>query len=115
MKKSLKPIIFTLLIISLALSFSCGEKNKWEHINGHFSTTPVNLTFLNTFYDDYNSTLNQSGETFPLCFSSNRKSAGGNFDIVYKLISIMYDWESQKLDIELGTSGHADLEINNNN
>jgi len=116
MKNSALIFSFILLNLSiLVLISSCERKPKWEYKEGHFSTKPVNLTFLNTEYDDYNSALNQSGETFPLCFSSNRKSAGGNFDIVYKLMTIRYDWETKNLDIELENSGNLNVELNNNN
>ncbi len=87
---------FILIIGILALIISCNENNKPDYSEGHFSTTPINLARINTEYDDYNSTLNQSGETFALCFSSNRKTAGGNFDIVYKFLEVFYDWDSKE-------------------
>jgi len=104
----------TLAIILILSSYSCRKTKKWDYEKGHFSTTPVNLSFLNTSFDDYNSALNQSGETFPLCFSTNRKSNGSQFDIIYKLIQIIYDWETKDLNIKLETSGNLDVVINNN-
>ncbi|RUA24022.1 MAG: hypothetical protein DSY76_08545 [Bacteroidetes bacterium] len=115
MKKLLLIIsLGTLASILILSSSSCKKSKKWDYEKGHFSTTPVNLSFLNTAYDDYNSTLNQSGETFPLCFSTNRKSNGSQFDIIYKLIQIVYDWETKDLSIKLETSGNLDVAINNN-
>ncbi len=40
------------------------------------------------------------GETFPLCFSSNRNSKGENFDIVYKLITISFSRTTGELSID---------------
>ena len=115
MKKLLLIIsLGTLASILILSSSSCKKNKKWNYEKGHFSTTPVNLSFLNTAYDDYNSALNQSGETFPLCFSTNRKSNGSQFDIIYKLIQIVYDWETKDLSIKLETSGNLDVTINNN-
>jgi len=48
---------------------------------GTFPDTPVNMRTINTEFDDYNSDIPVLGGTFPLCFSSNRNSDGGNHDI----------------------------------
>ena len=104
-----------LLATFVFLILSCNNKKPdWDYKEGHFSTTPINMNFLNTAYDDYNSALNQSGEVFPLCFSSNRKTNGQQFDIVYKLIQIIYDWESQNLDISINKNSNLEVEIKNN-
>ena len=94
--------IFTkslLLIVVLSL-FGC--PNPWQgpdYSEGHFPDNPVNFTALNTAYDDYNSALPQSGERFPICFSSNRASAGidTTFDIVHKPLEITYNWDTREL------------------
>ncbi len=114
MKTFLKPILSLSLFGLLLLIYACPKHNTWDYEEGHFSTTPVNLDFLNTQYDDYNSALNQSGETFGLCFSSNRNSAGSDFDIVYKFVNILYDWETK--DLYIGTPKYAgsNLEIESN-
>ncbi len=98
-KKNLRNLTI-LIIATLFVITACHKKpngGDWEYKIGHFSDKPINLGFLNSNFDDYNSALNQSGETFPLCFSSNRNSSGAHFDIVYKFMTILYDWESRDL------------------
>ena len=124
--KHLKSKSIVLLISILLISISCNHKPNWEYTDGHISTTPVNLGSINTVYDDYNSALNQSGETFALCFSSNRKTAGGDFDIVYKFLEVFYDWEtkdqyigkarysSESMEAESNSLYHALQKINTN-
>jgi len=51
---------------------------------------PVNLLKLNTEYDDYNSNLPYPGARSEIYYSTNRNSAGGNFDIIYKTFDISY-------------------------
>jgi len=115
MNSIIKTTILSIAIGIIALSIGCKKRRNPNYGVGHFPTTPVNMYFLNTIHDDYNSALKQSGEVFPLCFSSNRKSAGKNFDIVYFLMSIRYDWDSGELDIGLENSGNLGVELNNNN
>ena len=110
-------LIFSLIILNISILIlisSCERKPKWEYKEGHFSTTPTNFASINTAYDDYNSALNQSGETFALCFSSNRKTAGSNFDIVYKFMEILYDWETRDLYIGEAKYFNQDLEARSN-
>ncbi len=71
----------------------------YKYNTGTFPTEPVNFKEINSEYDDYNSDTPVFGETFPLCFSSNRNSAGADFDIVYKLISIQFSRSSGDLSI----------------
>ena len=76
---------------------------------------PVNFEQINTEYDDYNSTAPTLGETFPLCFSSTRKSKGGDFDLVYKLITISFSKITGELSIYENTSSNLDVVSGNKN
>jgi len=105
--------IFTFGII-VNLLFSCGPDEN-RYLIGRFPDTPTNLTDFNTQYDDYNSTAPSLGETFPLCFSSNRNSKGNNFDIVYKLMTIDFSKISGILKIYNNTSTNLDVFIENEN
>ena len=119
MKKSrtLKQIVYFLLL-SVIIS-SCGifqpDPPVYKYSVGHFPATPVNLEAFNTEFDDYNSTLPYLGRTFPFCFSSNRNSQGANFDIVYKLMSVMFSMETGELTISEETHGNYDVYIENAN
>lgn len=101
------------ILVAILLLSSCNSSD--DIITAKFSETPVNLVEFNTEYDDYNSTAPTLGETFPFCFSSNRTSQGGNFDIVYKLMSIAFDKDSKELDIYNNTNGNLDVVRYNQN
>ncbi len=51
-----------------------GIDNKYN--TGTFPDVPVNMSNINSEYDDYNSTSPILGNTSPLCFSSKRNSQG---------------------------------------
>jgi hypothetical protein len=99
----LQSIISKSLFILLALGlFGC--PNPWngpDYSEGHLPDMPVNFSVINTEYDDYNSTLPQSGEYFPLCFSSNRESSGNDYNIVHKPLEITWNWDTEELYVGL--------------
>jgi len=108
---------FLLLVVSITI-FSCdlfnwGQPNNYSI--GHFPESPVNLEECNTEYDDYNSDIPVFGETFPLCFSSNRNSHGTHFDIVYKLMSVYFSKKTGELDIYENTQSNLDVYSRNSN
>jgi hypothetical protein len=74
-----------------------------------FSETPVALTEFNTIYDDYNSALPIVGETSPLLFSTNRATAGQDFDFICKFLSITFNFKKNKLDVSEFTSYGLDV------
>ena len=80
---------------------------------GVLPSIPVNFSEINTEYDDYNSTAPSFGEAFPLCFSSTRNSGGGDFDIVYKLITIDFSRVTGELSIREETHSNYDVVISN--
>jgi hypothetical protein len=89
--KFLFIVCFLLIIL-----FSCpGDKYNIAS----FSETPINLSEFDSEYDDYNSTSPTLGETFPFCFSTTRESQGANYDIVYKLMSIIFSKKDGILSI----------------
>jgi len=109
-------VIFAAVItMTIVLLFVSCEKIGYKYSIGKFPDIPVNFEELNTEYDDYNSDIPTLGETFPLCFSTNRNSKGANFDIVYKLISISFSKRSGKLSIYENTSSNLDVYIENSN
>lgn len=115
--RNLKQIVY-LVIIMMILS-ACNifhpDPPVYKYSIGHFPTTPLNLEEFNTEFDDYNSTLPVFLETSPFCFSSNRNSKGGNFDIVYKLMSVAFSKETGELTISEETYGNYDVYIENAN
>lgn len=82
---------FGLLIIVLFISACKKHDNPVKYPNGIFPDTVLNLTDLNSTYDDYNSALYELNYTLPIVFSSNRKSSGGQFDLEQGSISFKWD------------------------
>ena len=102
-------------IIGLMLFFirGCGIGN--DNVLGSLPKTPVNFKEINSKYDDYNSTAPTLGETFPLCFSSNRNSYGDNFDIIYKMITISYTKDNGVLEVYENKNGSLNVVNSNRN
>ncbi len=78
------PIAF-----ALTLSSCWPVNNKYEH--GELPEIPVNLQDFNSEYDDYNSTAPSLGYLIPFCFSTNRKSKGENFDVIYEPMNVNFE------------------------
>ncbi|MGM0464440.1 MAG: hypothetical protein ACQEQW_07260 [Bacteroidota bacterium] len=90
--------ILSLLILTFILN-SCDPIIGYKYPEGTLPETPVNLSAFNTVYDDYNSTAPISGRLIPFCFSSNRNSEGGDFDIIYEPMNVQWDKNSGELTI----------------
>lgn len=98
------------VVLVMTLCFgACILNDDDNHMIGVFPDVPINLEEFNSSFDDYNSTAPTLGETFPLCFSSNRNSSGSHFDIVYKLLSIEFSKKSGALKMYNNTQGHLDV------
>lgn len=92
----------TLLSFSVLLAFlfsGCPINNEPKYQEGVFPYTPVNFTEVNSEFDDYNSALPVIQDNQYLYFSSNRNSAGLDFDIVGDNIHIWWDQETGLLTI----------------
>jgi len=105
-----KIILLGLILMAL---FACGERNRYSV--GWFPQTPVNITNINTEFDDYNSDIPTLGETFPLCFSSSRNSSGLDYDIVYKLMSLSFSKETGRLNVSENQSYNSSVYLVNSN
>jgi len=80
----------TVLILSVVFLIT-GCPYGYEYNQGFLTTTPVNLEDFNTKYDDYNASEPTYGTSFPLLFSSNRKSFGKEYDIILEKFTIEFD------------------------
>jgi hypothetical protein len=104
----------TLLLVFFVYStimMMCPRPYKYD--SGAFSSSPVNLESFNSVYDDYNSSSPTIWETSPLCFSSNRNSKGGQFDIVYKLMETVFDRVNGQITVDEYTHNWAgEIELN---
>jgi hypothetical protein len=92
-------LVFVLFILTL---YSCPFGDRFKYYVGTFPELPVNMVEFNSIYDDYNSTSPVLGGVAPLCFSSNRNSKGGTFDIVYKSMNVMMEKTDGTLTVSAG-------------
>ncbi|NHF60373.1 hypothetical protein FK220_013545 [Flavobacteriaceae bacterium TP-CH-4] len=88
-------------ILSLLIGSSCifDDSSGYRYDRGSLPKTPVNLSDFNSEYDDYNSTAPSLGELIPLCFSTNRNSRGGEFDIIYMPLNVNFNRDSGILKV----------------
>jgi hypothetical protein len=114
MKKSLfiNNIVLILSILSGSIFFTGCKKseNPIKFPHGIFPDTVVNLTDMNSEYDEYCFALFNINSNLPIVFSSNRKSSGGQFDLEQASISIVFDQTNGIFG--LGTDMTNDLFIN---
>ncbi|HUX95956.1 MAG TPA: hypothetical protein VMV47_09515 [Bacteroidales bacterium] len=96
----MKITAIIVLLIILIVSLSCERILRgYKYNQGSLPEIPINLTDFNTKYDDYNSTAPSLGELIPFCFSTNRKSQGNDFDIIYMPMNVNFDKTSGILKV----------------
>ena len=77
------------------MSMSCKKtENPIKFPQGTFPDSIINLSDINSAYDDYNLDIHVLSASNPLVFSSNRGSSGGQFDLVYGTFSYIFDQET---------------------
>ena len=79
-----------LLMLSL---ITCTKKtdNPIKFQKGTFPDSIINISAINSGYDDYNLDIHVLSAINPLVFSSNRGSSGGQFDLVHGTFSYIFD------------------------
>jgi len=79
------------LITVILLNQGCKKDHSpIKFPKGTFPDSVYALSNLNSNNDDYNTNLYVLGTTFPVIFSSNRGSSGGQFDLVQGTISFTF-------------------------
>ncbi|MEN8158200.1 MAG: hypothetical protein ABFS10_14705 [Bacteroidota bacterium] len=71
----------------------------YNYNEGDLPDNPVNLEAFNTVYDDYNSTAPTLGWLIPFCFSTNRQSQGGEFDVIYQPMNVSFSKTTGELTV----------------
>jgi len=84
-------VVFSISFISVFLTDCKKTEDPIKYPYGTFPDTVFNLLDINSVYDDYNTDLYQLTGNSPIIFSSNRKSAGGQFDLEQAIISFVFD------------------------
>lgn len=80
-----------ILLTSIFLIDCTKKQEPYKFPAGIFPDTVINLSGLNSEFDDYNSTIPEITGGLPLIFSSNRKSSGGQFDLEQGLIAFTFN------------------------
>jgi len=96
---------FNFLVLIITLTVSCLEDVEPVNPDYEFElpSTPFNLESFNTEFDDYNSTAPRVGDVIAFCFSTNRKSQGNTFDIIFEPMTIFYDrYKTQEFSVTTG-------------
>ncbi len=103
-------LVFSILLISISLTDCTKTENPINFPLGTFPDTVINMTNINSAYDDYNLALYQiTGEALivhqitgeaPIVFSSNRRSSGGQFDLEQGSISFIFDQTTGEFQLE---------------
>ena len=84
--------IIAVLILSLT---SCKKtENPVKYSKGTFPDSLINISGINSEYDDYNLDINVLTASIPLIFSSSRNSSGSQFDLVQGAFSYIFDQET---------------------
>jgi hypothetical protein len=84
-------LMFSMLFSSIYFTDCKKTENPIKFPKGTFPDTVINIADINSVYDDYNLALYQLTANSPIIFSSNRKSAGGQFDLEQAVFSYEFD------------------------
>jgi len=95
----MKKLLASITIIGfLFLLWGCpGGIHKKYNYDAYFPTAPVNLSVVNSEYDDYNSILPEYHFGKQLIFSSNRNSEGSEFSLVHDHFNVTWYMETSEL------------------
>jgi hypothetical protein len=114
MKKPTFLISTLLFYLSMAFLFTACPHYGYKYNTGILPDSPVNLAEINSSYDDYNLSAPFIRDVFPLVFSSNRHSQGGEMDFVYKLMALDFDKETGELSFYNETDNNLDVTSQHN-
>lgn len=105
-----KILSFSLLLFLIFFP-GCSKKsdNPVKFPSGIFPDTVINMGRINSPYDDYNLALYMLTGTSPVVFSSNRNSAGGQFDLVQGNIAFTFDQTNGNFELTTSISNDAFL------
>jgi len=103
-----------LLFVLLPILFLACPQYGYKYNSGSIPDTPVNLTEINSEYDDFNLSAPWILDEVPLVFSSNRLSQGGQMDFVYKLMAFEFSKENGEFQVYEQNNNNLDVTIRHN-
>ena len=99
----MRRLLALISVISLLLLlWGCpnGIKKTHYNYNAYFPAQAVNLSDVNSIYDDYNSAAPETHFGKQLIFSSNRHSSGENYDLIGEKFHAIWDRETGELKVD---------------
>ena len=95
----MKTISLSVVLFFLLLS-TCNINDPYPYRDDAWiPDSVINLTDFNSIHNDYNSILPMYVRSWNLGFSTDKKSAGDNFDFVAYPFTVSFSWESGSLII----------------
>jgi hypothetical protein len=91
---------FIVLAVITVLFTGCPGNSSYKYHDAYFPEKPMNITEVNSEYDDYNSILPETHFGKRLVFSSNRKFDPEDYDIYDGNFYVVWDWETGNLTFE---------------
>lgn len=88
---SINALILTIFFSVFVFTGCHKETNPIVYVKGLFPENAINMESINTQYDDYNVGMYMLSGSFPILFSSNRQSLGGQFDLEQATFSFSFD------------------------
>jgi len=98
---------FSILFVIMILTNCKKAENPIKYPNGIFPDSLINLSSINSAYDDYNLSLYELYGNIILVFSSNRGSSGGQFDLVQGVMSYLFDQTDGNFELGAEMSNDA--------
>lgn len=95
----MKAATYIIAFLLLFTIVSCLNLTGYKYNKGTLPLEPINLSDFNTEFDDYNSTAPSLGYLIPFCFSTNRRSNGDKFDVIYQPMNVNFDKSSGELKV----------------
>jgi hypothetical protein len=102
----MKPVCIIIPVLALIL---CACPPPYKYYHGTFPVNPVNIDDFNSEYDDYNVSSPTLGAKSGFYFSTNRNSAGKDFDIIYRVLEVSFDKNTGILTIGSGSDVAPDM------
>lgn len=96
------PLLFMALFL-----WACESYPDYDYFEAELPAYPVNMELFNTEYDDYNSAMATRGRNLPFCFSTNRHSQGGEFNIRYEFMSIGFNVRTGDMGVRNDYGGRS--------
>jgi hypothetical protein len=112
--KPRQQVLFFCTLFLLSIVFSACPRYGYKYSTTSIPDSPVNFEDINSEYDDYNVSAPFIRDVFPLVFSSNRLSKGGQMDFVFKLMALDFSKETGELNFYNETNNNMSETIRHN-